>query len=160
MEYQKSCVPDLKLCEQSKSANNFRHAQLRCYNPFSFSYHPNHADFDVYDIRLLKQEDNATKPSLIKGYLRQGHVIVAIGSLGLDIPFKTCSDDINLEFLAIGDRECMVEMITVLALTLADARSSLGILEEVVSFGVTTLLWASDARYDDMVTLRPLDAER
>ncbi|KAF2200356.1 putative carboxypeptidase S1 [Delitschia confertaspora ATCC 74209] len=121
--YTNQCLPALKKCTSSGSNTDCQNADNTCYNQIEGPL-SSVSDFDVYDIRA--PSDDPEPPANYATYLTQSSVIKAIGAKST---YQECPNAPYNKFASTGD----------------NPRSFLDELSEVVSAGITTVIWAGDA---------------
>ncbi|KZF22774.1 putative carboxypeptidase S1 [Xylona heveae TC161] len=121
--YNSNCAPAVQSCYSSGSNSACENAENVCYQdiegPLSES-----GNFDVYDIR--EPSNDPYPPETYVNYLQSSSVVKAIGA---QTTYQECPNAPYNKFESTGD----------------DSRSFISQLSDVVSSGVTTLLWAGDA---------------
>lgn len=138
--YNSECLPALENCASSGTNSACRNADNTCYGAIEGPLAAV-ADFDVYDIRAPK--DDPEPPSNYLQYLQTSSVVKAIGAQST---YQECPNAPYNKFASTGDsKSILFYHRNGSLLTRLDPRSFLDELSEVVSAGITTLIWAGDA---------------
>ncbi|KAK0726182.1 Alpha/Beta hydrolase protein [Apiosordaria backusii] len=124
--FQEQCVPALQNCTMTTGT------AVECDDAYTTCYYAtgldaiSSADFDVYDVRVTRENFASPGTSMYREYLTRPDIKSAIGAQG---DYAECSDNSWKQFYSTGD----------------PSRSFLGELSEVVRSGIRVLLWAGDA---------------
>ncbi|KAF2743562.1 putative carboxypeptidase S1 [Sporormia fimetaria CBS 119925] len=124
LSYTDDCLPDLRRCQGSASDLDCGNADRVCYAVIDNTIYQAAPSFDVYDIRAAV--DNPEPPKNYLDYLDDPAIKKAIGAR---TTYQECPDGPFDKFQRTGD----------------GARSFLAQLGEVVSSGLSVLIWAGDA---------------
>lgn len=121
--YKTKCQPKLQACYKSGSNADCTAADTACYSAIEDPL-ASIGDYDVYDIRAPSNDPEP--PANYAKYLTNAAVVKAIGAKST---YQECPNAPYNKFSSTGD----------------NPRSFLSALGDVVSSGVTTLIWAGDA---------------
>ncbi|KAF2190085.1 putative carboxypeptidase S1 [Zopfia rhizophila CBS 207.26] len=121
--YTSMCLPAINKCVSSGSNTDCRNADNTCYSAVEGPL-ASIGDFNVYDMR--KPSNDPEPPQNYVNYLQSSAVVKAIGAQST---YQECPNAPYNKFASTGD----------------NPRSFLSQLSEVVSSGITTLIWAGDA---------------
>ncbi|CAN9090092.1 unnamed protein product [Alternaria alternata] len=133
------CVPALEKCADTGSDMDCVNANTTCYTTVEGPIY-DEVYFDAYDVRD-GFENAGPDNSKITPYLESQEVT---GKLGAKSAFQPFPQEIWNSFVATGDSESSYTP-SELCLSIPVQRSFLDSLSEVVSAGVTTLIWSGDA---------------
>lgn len=117
------CLPEIQQCKRTGANVDCQTADNACYSSVERPL-ASIADFNMYDIRAPSNDPEP--PQNYVKYLQSSAVVKAIGAQST---YQECPDAPYNKFTSTGD----------------SPRSFLSQLSEVVSSGVTTLIWAGDA---------------
>ncbi|KAF2111581.1 carboxypeptidase S1 [Lophiotrema nucula] len=121
--FQQQCLPAIQSCASKGTNSACQKADNTCSQTIEGPL-TNNANFDVYDIRAPSNDPEP--PENYATYLTRSDVVKAIGAKST---YQECPDAPYNKFATTGD----------------SPRSFLDELSDVVSTGLTTLIWAGDA---------------